>query len=99
MSIYVLPLPWAERLIAQGQEIGEVPAYGSAAWFELPDTDRRKVAACVLAAEGWRRGYNGPFAPDTRGRDKRLRQIVEARQPRPGDTTGGPVQWDAVSDQ
>lgn len=45
---------WATGLIERGRETGEVPIYGSAEWAELPDTDPRKVAACVRAAERWR---------------------------------------------
>lgn len=64
----VLPAPWqlpagapaplppvpayAEQLIAAAGP--GVPRYGSAEWAALPDGDRRKVAAIVVAAESWR---------------------------------------------
>jgi hypothetical protein len=46
---------WAETLIAQGATAGEVPLYGSEEWEALPDTDPRRVASVVRAAEAWRR--------------------------------------------
>lgn len=42
---------WARRMI---DAVGEpVPAYGSEEWLALPEGDRRKVAAVVVAAECW----------------------------------------------
>jgi hypothetical protein len=32
---------------------GPVPRYGSPEWHALPETDRRRVAAVVVAAECW----------------------------------------------
>ncbi len=46
-----IALPWARALIDAGRAVGELPEYGSSEWAGLPDTDPRKVAACVLAAE------------------------------------------------
>jgi hypothetical protein len=46
-----IALPWARALIDAGRALGELPDYGSAEWAGLADTDPRKVAACVLAAE------------------------------------------------
>jgi len=41
---------WARRMILAG----EPPVkYGSRAWHALPETDRRRVAGVVLAAECW----------------------------------------------
>lgn len=48
----VEPMPWAARLLAAVD--GPVPEYGSPEWEELADTDRRKAAAAVVAAERWR---------------------------------------------
>lgn len=48
----VEPTEWARRLLAAVD--GPVPAYGSPAWEALPDTDRRKAAAAVQAAEAYR---------------------------------------------
>ncbi len=45
-------LAWAQRLIAAGGP--SIPEYGTPARHALPDNDRRKVAACVIAAESWR---------------------------------------------
>jgi len=30
-----------------------IPSYGSARWHALPETDRRRIAAVVAAAEYW----------------------------------------------
>ena len=44
---------WAERMmIAAGTP---VPRYGSPEWLALPEGDRRKVAAVIVAAECWAR--------------------------------------------
>ena len=52
MSVIPMPLPWATALVhAAG---GDFPEYGTAEWAALDDTDPRKVAACVSAAECWR---------------------------------------------
>lgn len=45
-------IPWARRLIDKAA--GDIPIYGSPEWDALDDTDPRKVAACVRAAEAWR---------------------------------------------
>lgn len=92
----VLPMPlrWTRALIEGAQ--GPVPIYGSAEWLELPDDDRRKVAATCLAAEAWRlREYLREAQEPRLGR--RAREIAEARRPRPGDYMGGPVPWDGVA--
>jgi hypothetical protein len=57
------PLPWATALIQAGG--GSVPEYGSAEWAALDNTDARKVAACVLAAECWRQ-HTDPAAVEQR---------------------------------
>ena len=45
-------LRWAAaRIDAAG---GDLPAYGSTEWHELPDDSRLKVAAVIVAAEAWR---------------------------------------------
>lgn len=44
---------WAAYLIRRGRELSELPRYGSVEWCELPDSDPRKVAAVVVAAECW----------------------------------------------
>lgn len=83
-----LPLLWARQLTANAT--GPVPEYGTPAWVELPDDSREKVASCVLAAEAWRTRRHIPeHFPSTQSR-----RIAEARRPRPGDFTGGPVSWD-----
>lgn len=92
----VLPMPlrWTRALI-EGAE-GAVPVYGSIEWRELPDDDRRKVAATCIAAEAWRlREYLEDLRQPRHGR--RAREIAEARRPRPGDHPGGPVEWDGVA--
>ncbi|MFE6530037.1 DUF2742 domain-containing protein [Streptomyces rochei] len=35
--------------------MSDFPQYGSAAWNDLDDTDPRKLAAMLSAAEKWRR--------------------------------------------
>lgn len=47
-------IPWARRLIDRGRAAGDIPLYGSSEWDALPDSDPRKVASCVRAAELWR---------------------------------------------
>lgn len=92
----VLPMRprWSQALI-EGAD-GPIPPYGSAAWSALPDDSRAKVAATVLAAEAWRTRHVRPdFLAPIGGR--RGREIAEARRPRPGDYTGGRVQWDEVA--
>lgn len=44
---------WARRMIRAAD--GPLPRYGDTAWLALPDGDRRKVAAVVIAAEAWAR--------------------------------------------
>ena len=44
---------WAERMLIQAGT--PVPRYGSADWLALPEGDRRKVAAVIVAAECWAR--------------------------------------------
>lgn len=85
------PLFWAKKLIDSAS--GPVPEYGSPEWSRLPDDDRRKVAACVRAAEEWRTRHH---RPDFTGPmpSNWARRIQEARRPRPGDHPGGPVPWD-----
>jgi hypothetical protein len=46
-------LAWARRLIRAGSAAGAPPRFGSSEWAALPDTDRRKVAAAVIAALCW----------------------------------------------
>ncbi len=88
-----LPLRWARALIEAAD--GPIPPYGSAEWSALPDDNRTKVAATVLAAESWR---TRNFAPEISTLpSRRDREIAEARRPRPGDHMGGPVQWDEVA--
>lgn len=92
MTVHHLLLSWAQQLIENAD--GSFPAYGSQEWVQLADDDRRKVAACVAAAEAWRtRNYRADvfeFAFPNR----RAREIAEARRPRPGDHPGGPVDWE-----
>lgn len=99
MSVTFMPMVWAYQLIRLGRREGVVPPYGSAAWLELPDSDRRKVAACVIAAEAWRCGENRVCGSESVGRGGRARRIAEARQPRAEDFPGGSVRWDAVNGQ
>lgn len=83
-----LPVRWATQLIANAS--GSFPTYGSAEWVALADDDRRKVAACVEAAECWRtRNYRADIYDFPQGR--RAREIAEARRSRPGDYMGGPL--------
>lgn len=42
---------WARRMIRAAT--GPIPCYGSRTWAALPETDRRRVAAVVVAAEAW----------------------------------------------
>ena len=42
---------WARRMIDAADR--PFPSYGSPEWLALPDGDRRKVAAVVVAAECW----------------------------------------------
>jgi hypothetical protein len=44
---------WAEWMMIQAG--GPVPRYGSPEWLALPEGDRRKVAAVIVAAECWAR--------------------------------------------
>ena len=44
---------WAQRMIAAAGT--PLPRYGSPEWLELPEGDRRKVAAVIVAAECWAR--------------------------------------------
>lgn len=44
---------WAERMLIQAGT--PVPRYGSPEWLALPEGDRRKVAAVIVAAECWAR--------------------------------------------
>jgi hypothetical protein len=91
-TVVHFPLFWARQLIDSVE--GPVPEYGTAAWVQLPDESRAKVAACVIAAEKWRTrryGEDFPLSPPAR---TRARHIAEARRPRPGDHPGGPVPWD-----
>lgn len=91
MSVIHLPLNWADQLIENAG--GSFPAYGSREWAALADDDRRKVAACVAAAEEWRtRNFRADVYDFTQSR--RAREIEEARRPRPGDHPGGPVPWE-----
>lgn len=46
-------LRWAVALIRRGRALGALPRYGSPHWCSLPDSDPRKVAAVVVAAECW----------------------------------------------
>jgi len=46
------PSGWAQRIIAAGGT--SAPEYGTPAWEALADTDPRKAAAAVAAAERWR---------------------------------------------
>ena len=46
------PSAWAQRIIARGGT--SAPEYGTPAWEALADTDPRKAAAAVAAAERWR---------------------------------------------
>lgn len=89
-----MPLRWTRALI-EGAE-GPVPVYGSLGWLELPDDDRRKVAATCIAAEAWRLSEYLREAQEPR-QSRRAREIAEARRPRPGDHPGGPVAWDGVA--
>ena len=45
---------WASRMIRAAG--GPLVVYGSHEWLELPETDRRRVAAVVTAAECWQQG-------------------------------------------
>jgi hypothetical protein len=45
---------YADTLIARGQARGRLPRYGTPEWVALPDTEPRKVAAVLIAAEAWR---------------------------------------------
>ena len=42
---------WARRMLDAAE--GPIPSYGSPEWLALPEGDRRKVAAVVIAAECW----------------------------------------------
>ncbi|GAB3349973.1 hypothetical protein [Modestobacter lapidis] len=72
MSLLPSPIPWATALISAAD--GPIPDYGSPEWVALPDNDRRKVAATVLAAECWR------AETDPEWRAWRLRTELEAGQ-------------------
>ena len=87
MTVLPFPLVWAEQLIRNGRDVGLVPTYGSADWLALPDDDRRKVAACVIAAEAHRTRTESP------GTGRQARRLAQARRSRPGDHLGGPVSW------
>lgn len=86
-----LVLRWARTLIDGAA--GDVHEYGSPEWHALPDDSREKVAGCVLAAEAWRTRYARTREADIRPGTRRAREVAEARRPREGDHTGGPVQW------
>ncbi|SBW20447.1 hypothetical protein FDG2_1695 [Candidatus Protofrankia californiensis] len=45
---------WARRKIREAQPTGTFPRYGSAGWIRLEDSDPRKIAAVLAAAECWR---------------------------------------------
>ncbi|MGY1845532.1 hypothetical protein [Modestobacter sp. SYSU DS0875] len=94
MTVIPFRNPWAEVLISNGQEFGSIPEYRSAEWAALPDNDRRKVAACVIAAERWATRHHLDVAFVERA-SARARRIAQARQPRDGDHPGGPVRWEA----
>lgn len=44
---------WSSALIRRGRELGRIPKYGDEVWETLPESDARKVAATVVAAELW----------------------------------------------
>lgn len=44
---------WAQRMLAAAER--PLPRYGSPEWLALPEGDRRKVAAVIVAAECWAR--------------------------------------------
>jgi hypothetical protein len=90
-SVIPLPLSWARQLIENAG--GYFPPYGSREWSALDNEDRRKVAACVAAAEEWRTRNHRADVLDF-PQSRRARQIAEARRPRPGDYLGGPVPWE-----
>ena len=46
-------LAWARSLIRAGSRGDPPPRFGSREWLALPDRDRRKVAAVVMAAVCW----------------------------------------------
>jgi hypothetical protein len=90
-GVAVMPLRWANQLIANADSA--IPEYGSPEWQQLPDDSRAKVAACVIAAEEWRTCRSAGYAPVS-FTSRRVREIAKARRPRPGDYTGGPVEWE-----
>ncbi len=49
---------WARVLIERGRAAGRTPSYGSAEWCRLGHQDPRRVAAVVIAAEGWAEHYD-----------------------------------------
>lgn len=61
---------WARRMIDAAEK--PLPAYGSPEWLALPDHDRRKVAAVVVAAECW--------ATDLDNLPERIRLEAEAHK-------------------
>ncbi|MFD0772633.1 hypothetical protein ACFQZ2_01705 [Streptomonospora algeriensis] len=44
---------WSSILVARGKQAGDIPVYGSTDWAQLPDSDPRKAAAAIRAAEAW----------------------------------------------
>lgn len=73
------PTPdWSARLLERGGP--DVPAYGSEAWAALPDTDPRKVAATVAAAEAWRRSTHPDVVADRLTLELAAARFVAARE-------------------
>lgn len=62
---------WAYKLISQAPE--PPPTYGSHAWLGLPEGDRTKVAAVVVAAEAYARAGDDLVLDLTREVDERRR--------------------------
>jgi len=63
---------WARRMVDRAKG-AELPSYGSAEWFLLPEGDARRVAAVVVAAEAWARAGDDLILDLTRELDARCR--------------------------
>lgn len=48
------PLPWALERIRAARAVGPIPLYGGDEWHQLPASDPRRWAACIVAGEAWR---------------------------------------------
>jgi len=53
---------WARRMMESVVQHAPVARYGSAAWHALPEGDRRRVVAVIIAAECWVAGEDDMVA-------------------------------------